>query len=287
MRRFSRFACIDWSGAVTEKTPSIAVAVTDDVRAVQLHMPDGGWSRAAILAWLSALATHGEDMLIGVDLSPALPFADIGSYFPGWDASPRHAKALWQLVEKICADDAHWSASSFVSHPEAARYFRQRGALGDRFLGSTGRLRMVEAGQAAMGLRPTSCFNLVGAAQVGKSSLTGMRIMNQLVGHIPVWPFDPVPESGPVIVEIYTSLAAQAAGRAPGRSKMRDAEALAAALAALDADSPTLDRLDDHATDALVTAAWLRRVAHDPALWQPAAMTPHIAATEGWTFGVP
>ena len=39
--------------------------------------------------------------------------------------------------------------------------------------------------------------------------------------------------------------------------------------------------------DALVSAAWLRTAAHDPALWAPAAMTPHIARTEGWTFGVP
>src|SRR3546814_10514255 len=54
-----------------------------------------------------------------------------------------------------------------------------------------GRLRVCEHGQAAMGLSPQSCFNLVGAAQVGKSSLTCMRVLNRLRGRVPVWPFDP------------------------------------------------------------------------------------------------
>jgi hypothetical protein len=48
-----------------------------------------------------------------------------------------------------------------------------------------------------------------------------------------------------------------------------------------------LTRYDDHATDAMLTAAWLRRAAHRPELWQPAGLTETIAQTEGWTFGVP
>jgi len=43
--------------------------------------------------------------------------------------------------------------------------------------------------------------------------------------------------------------------------------------------------IDDHSADALLTAAWLRAVAHREALWHPPGMTPEIAATEGWTFG--
>ena len=43
--------------------------------------------------------------------------------------------------------------------------------------------------------------------------------------------------------------------------------------------------IDDHSSDALVTAAWLRRIGHDPRYWQPAGLTPEIARTEGWTFG--
>jgi hypothetical protein len=139
-----------------------------------------------------------------------------------------------------------------------------------------------------MGLSPSSCFNLVGAAQVGKSSLSGMRVLHRLAGRVPVWPFDPVPGTGPLIVEIYTSIAARAAGLRAGRSKLRDAASLDQALAALGTrPHAPLARYDDHATDAILTAAWLRRVQCDPALWRPEALTDRIAATEGWTFGVP
>ena len=149
-------------------------------------------------------------------------------------------------------------------------------------------MRVCEEGQRAMGMSPYSCFNLIGAAQVGKSSLTGMRILHRINGKIPVWPFDPVPKEGPLVVEIYTSIAARAAGIRKGLSKIRDRETLESAMAALGSKAPAkLARYDDHSTDAILTAAWLRANAHRAELWSPAAMTPQIAATEGWTFGVP
>jgi hypothetical protein len=46
-----------------------------------------------------------------------------------------------------------------------------------------------------------------------------------------------------------------------------------------------LARYNDHATDALLSAAWLRAVAENPTLWQPKGLTDEIARTEGWTFG--
>ena len=248
---------------------------------------EGGWSRAGILDWLARLADEGADMLIGLDLSPALPFADAGSYFPGWAESPDEARALWAMVDAMAADDPHLAATSVVNDVELSRHFRRHRACGDRFGQGRGRLRLCEERQRAAGFSPTSCFNLVGAAQVGKSSLTGMRVLHRLDGRIPVWPFDPLPTDGPVIVEIYTTIAARAAGIRKGLSKMRDATALDAALANL--GSPPHDplaRYDDHATDAILTAAWLRANAHRPELWTPTAMTPHIARTEGWTFGV-
>ncbi len=225
--------------------------------------------------------------LVGVDLSPAFPFADADAYFPGWANSPGNARDLWALVDNICAEDADFAASSFVDHVDASRHFRRHsGRTGDRFGIGRGRLRMVEERQRAHGLSPYSCFNLVGAAQVGKSSLTGMRVLNRVNGTIPVWPFDPLPESGSVIVEIYTSLAARHAGLRAGISKMRDAKALDAALNNLGSEPHIpLIRYTDHATDAILTAAWLRKVANDPALWNPEGLS-DVAQTEGWTFGV-
>lgn len=287
---FSDFICIDWSGESVEKPKGLAVAhARIGVEAPVLLAPPRGWSRQSILDWLLQHAGAGTRMLVGLDLSPALPFRDCGSYFPGWDMSPADAKALWLLVDEISAADRHLSATSFVQHPEAARYFRrQHLPLGDRF-GSDrrGRLRVVEHHQRQQALSPYSCFNLVGAAQVGKSSLTGMRVLHRLAGKIPVWPFDPIPSEGPLVVEIYTSIAARAAGIRAGLSKIRDGDALDAALEALGSKPHrSLARYDDHSTDAIVTAAWLRRAAEDAALWNPPALSPELARTEGWTFGV-
>ena len=242
-----------------------------------------------MLDWLLKAAERQSDMLIGFDLSMGFPFADAGAFFPGWEHSPQTAPALWQLVDALCAGDAHLAASNFVTHPELTRYFRHQGQLGDRYgAEKSGRLRVVEhESRGQLSARPYSCLNLVGAAQVGKSSLTGMRLLNRLRGIIPVWPFDPMPESGPAIAEIYTSIAASAALLPKGRSKIRDQATLNAAFATLGTPAPaTLNRYDDHSTDALLTAAWLAKAADNAQLWQPKLMTDKIAQTEGWTFGV-
>lgn len=286
MRRFTRFAAIDWSGQAVARPKGLAVAeVAADGPALIVRA--GGWSREAVLDWLIALADMRADILIGLDLSPALPFLDRGSYFPGWDGSPNDARALWAMVDRMSADDPFLAASSVVADPELSRHFRRQRACGDRFGTGRGRLRVCEERQLLSGLSPTSCFNLVGAAQVGKSSLTGMRVLHRLHRQIPVWPFDPLPANGPVIVEIYTTIAARAAGVRKGLSKLRDAASLDAALAALgSAAHVPIARYDDHATDALLSTAWLRQVAGDAGLWAPAGLTEEVARTEGWTFGV-
>jgi hypothetical protein len=114
-----------------------------------------------------------------------------------------------------------------------------------------------------------------------------MRLLRRLEGRLPVWPFDPLPPHGSVVVEIYTSIAALAGGLPKGRTKVRDAATLDAALAALgSAAHRPLARYDDHATDAIMAAAWLRQVHAEPGLWAPPRLTPELAATEGWTFGI-
>lgn len=240
-----------------------------------------------MLDWL----LHGlpPDTLVGLDLGVSLAFADRGAFFPRWAESPPDAKTLWSLVERICAEDPHLGASSFVDHLEAAKHFRRHGGReGEHFGGGRGRFRVTEREQERRGCKPTSNFNLVGAAQVGKSSLTGMRVLHRLAGRLPVWPVDPLPAAGSVVTEIYTALAAIAAGRRAGRTKVRSIEELNQALAALGSvPVPGSGGIDDHRSDALLTAAWLRTAADRPGLWQPAGLTPELARTEGWTFGVP
>jgi hypothetical protein len=288
--RFRHVVAIDWSGAAGERHTGIAVALADAAGGPPV-LARHRWSRGDILAILRDLPPN---TLVGLDLGISLPFADCGAFFPGWDASPSDARSLWALVDRLCADDPHLGAQGFVDHPQASRYFRRHGGREgpafrcDDASHGRGRFRVTEIEQARMGCKPYSNFNLVGAAQVGKSSLTGMRVLHALAGAVPVWPIDPLPERGSVLVEIYTTIAAMAAGRTAGRAKMRTVEALNEALAALGSPPvPGAGPLDDHATDALLAAAWLRAVADRPQLWRPAKMTPQIARTEGWTFGVP
>lgn len=241
-----------------------------------------------MLGWLTD--EMPPDTLVGFDLGASLPFVDRGAFFPGWAESPADARALWAMVDTLCAADPHFAASSFVDHVEASRHFRRHGGrTGDLYEPGRGRLRVTEIAQQQQGLNPYSNLNLVGAAQVGKSSLTGMRLINQLSGKLPIWPFDPAPAAGAVVIEIYTSIAAIAAGRPRGRTKMTTIDALNTALAAptiASAPVPGSGPIDDHRSDAILASAWLRTHAHDRALWQPRMLDTHIAQTEGWTFGV-
>jgi len=289
MRKFSQFVCVDWSGAKTERPPGIAVGLIGRDGPPTLLSPNPRWSRNDVKNWLIKLAKDQTDALIGFDLSMGLPFEDKGVYFPEWDESPANASALWELIDGLCTNDPFLGVSSFVEHPQAVRHFRHsKEHVGDLFQSGTGRLRTVEQYQRETGQgNSASCFNLIGASQVGKSSLTGMRMLHQLSGALPIWPFNPMPDQGPVIVEIYTTIAALAAGLPKGRSKVRDQKGLEAALERLNTPCPAkLPKYDDHSTDALITAAWMRKVSSDERLWNPSAMTPDIAQKEGWTFGV-
>lgn len=284
--RFRHFVAIDWSGAKGPRQKGIAVALCGlGGKAPALVRPGHRWSRSEVLGWL--LDELPEDSLIGFDLSPGLPFADADAYFPGWPDSPRNAKDLWRQIDSHGDDADHLSATGFLHNAEVRRHFRHgKGECGDLFTGGTGRMRLTEKRQRQHKLNPSSCFNLVGAAQVGKSSLTGMRVLHRLDGALPIWPFDDVPAKGSVIVEIYTSLAARAAGVPAGKAKMWTSEALDAALAELNVSNhDPLPHYSDHATDAILTSAWLRKVADDPGLWAPEALD-EVAQTEGWTFGV-
>lgn len=292
--RFGHFAAIDWSGAAGERHRGIALAICDTTGAApEIVRPGHRWSRDEVLKWLVDAMPTGT--LVGLDLGISLPFVDCGAFFPGWAASPPNAKSLWALVDEICAGDPHLGASSFVDHLDASRYFRRPGGrLGAQFhapeaANRRGRFRVTERAQAERkGCKPHSNFNLVGPAQVGKSSLTGMRVMHRLERRLPVWPYDPLPAQGSVVVEIYTAIAAIDAGRTASTSKMRSFEDLNRALGALGSPPvPGTGPVDDNSADALLTSAWLRVVADREELWRPDGLTTELAQTEGWTFGVP
>ncbi|WP_311269608.1 hypothetical protein [Sphingobium sp. WCS2017Hpa-17] len=281
--RFARFAAIDWSGAKGARHKGIAVALCEGGDAVPFLVaaPDGVWSRQAVADWLIGAAQEAPT-LFGFDFSFAPPFVARGGYLPG-DVVPKDGPAFWAYVDAIC-DDADLGAAGLleVAHRRHFYFGKADGVKAD-FMHN----RVCEAHyNAGGGGKPSTVYDAIGAAQVAKASFAGMRLLHHVRPHVPVWPFDPIPDAGSLIVEIYTSIAARAAGRPKGRTKIRDRAALDDALAALGSQPHGGVMPDDHGADAIVTAAWMRRAALQPDLWTPSAMTAQIARSEGWTFGV-
>lgn len=275
--RFTHYAAIDWSGAKGTRHPGIAVAICGAGGAAPLLVdpPARAWSRAEVLDWL--LARRAAPLLVGFDFSFSAPFVERGAHLPG-ETTSSTARDLWALVDGEC-DDADLGAASFIERRRGTHFYlgKADGIKAD-FL-------YYRACERAG--KPSTVYDAIGAAQVAKASFAGMRLLHRLDDRIPIWPFDPLPAKGATVVEIYTAIAARAAGMRKGLSKIRNATALDTALAELGSGPhATLSRYDDHATDAILTAAWLRAVAHRDDLWHPPALTPAIAATEGWTFGV-
>ena len=223
-------------------------------------------------------------MLVGFDFSFSAPFVARGAHLPG-ETTADDARALWAYVDTH-SSDPDLGAASFLEARRGRHFYlgAADGAKAD-FL----HWRICEQ-LAGGGHKPSTVYDAIGASQVAKASFAGMRLLHRLADQIAVWPFDPVPHQGALIVEIYTAIAARAAGLRKGRSKLRTIEALDAALTAPAIGSDPhrgTAPLSDHATDAILTAAWLRATTGDAALWHPPAMTDAVARTEGWTFGVP
>ncbi|SCW90169.1 hypothetical protein SAMN02927924_03860 [Sphingobium faniae] len=284
--RFERFAAIDWSGAKGSRHKGIAVAVCEaEGTPVLVEALGGIWSRTAVADWLVE-ASGEKPTLFGFDFSFAPPFVTRGGYLPG-DAVPESGPDFWAYVESICDDPDLGAASLLESTHRRHFYFGKADGVKADFMHS----RVCEAHYNSGGGKPSTVYDAIGAAQVAKASFAGMRLLHRVRSHVPVWPFDAWPfdamsAQGSLVVEIYTSIAARAAGRPRGRTKMRDLAALNDALAVLGCASYGGPAPDDHGADALLTAAWMRGAAGMDELWRPPLLDMQIAATEGWTFGV-
>jgi hypothetical protein len=283
MNHFTRFAAIDWSGAKGSKHKGIAVALCEkgDAAPILIAPPPGIWSRSGVAEWIIAQAD--SPILIGMDFSFSAPWIERGAYLPGSDA-PDTARAFWGWIDALCDDEDLGAASLIERHQRHHFYLGAADGTKADFL----HWRACEMHyNSSGGGKASTVYDAIGAAQVAKASFAGMRLLHFLGEDVPVWPFQPPVQSGAQLVEIYTTIAARAAGIPKGRSKMRDGTALDDALTVFGSrPHEALPRYDDHATDAILSAAWLRANATNPSLWNPAALTHSIAQTEGWTFGI-
>ena len=279
---FDAFFAIDWSGAKGRRHKGIAIAEARGDSAPRLVRPGHAWSREEVADWLLRQAAK-EPSLFGFDFSFAPPIQERGEYLPGEPAVPRTAREFWAYVESRCEDE-DLGAASFLEQAHRRHFYF---GIADGVKADFVRFRQCDARLNEQGGRKTaSAYDAIGAAQVAKASFSGMRLLHRIDGEVAIFPMDPLPARGSAVVEIYTRIYLRRAGM-DGR-KLRSRAALNQALAGLGSPPARLRfEPDDHQTDALVTAAGMRALARDdPRAFMPEGLTPELARTEGWTFGV-
>lgn len=272
---FDAFIAIDWSGAAPGYTGIAVARCAPGEGAPRLVAPPAGkrWTRTAVANWLGGEIATGRRLLVGFDFAFSLPLGCV----PAHDVF-----ALWEIVEAASAGEADFGAAAV---PRDARFAPLYWCAGTMPAAWMERRRATElACIAATGTRPETVFKLIGAKQVGKASLTGMRVLRHLRrrhgGHISVWPFEPA--AGSVLVEIYPTLfRRQAAGTL---AKLRTARELNLALRALGSSGVRGTAYTDHDTDALISAAGLRHLCAGGYALVPVNGD---IGREGWIFGVP
>jgi hypothetical protein len=282
VRQFAAYVAIDWSGAKGRRHKGIAVAEARGDAPPRLVRAGHVWSREEVLDWLVERAGK-EPTLFGFDFSFAPPLIERGEYLLGEADVPKSAREFWAYVDARC-DDPDLGAASFLEVAHRKHFYF---GIADGVKADFVRFRQCDARLNAQGGRKTaSAYDAIGAAQVAKASFSGMRLLHHLDSRVAIWPMDPLPETGSAVVEIYTRIYLRRAGLTG--VKLRSRAALNRALEGL-GSPPTRLRFEpnDHQTDALVTAAGMRLVAHtEPRAFDPRGLTPNIGRTEGWTFGV-
>jgi hypothetical protein len=280
--QFARFAAIDWSGAKGKRHKNIAIALAGAGDAAPVLVRPGlPWSRIEVLDWLLATAAEAPT-LFGFDCSFAPPIMERGEYLPGEPGVPAEARAFWAYVDAR-SDDEDLGAASFLERAHRRHFYfgAADGAKRD-FLHH----RACEhAFNATGGGKASTLYDAIGAAQVAKASFAGMRLLHHLDGRVAVWPMDRLPKRGSVVVEIYTRAFIRLAGQS-GR-KVRSLAGLDQALGAFGSRPGGFTQApNDHETDVLIAAAGMRAIAGEARWWNPKGLTPELARTEGWTFGV-
>ena len=278
--RFSRTVAIDWSGAKGTRHKGIAIAEARANEAPRLVRPSHVWSRTEVADWLVREAAR-EPTLFGFDFSFAPPWIDRGSYLPGEDV-PDNARDFWAYVDEL-APDADLGAASFLEQVHRRHFYF---GIADGTKADFVHFRQCDQQLNRMGGRKTaSAYDAIGAAQVAKASFSGMRLLHRIKGEVAIWPMHELHEGQSAVVEIYTRIYIRNSGL-PG-AKIRSRRELNAALFAL-GSPPWRGRGEpnDHQTDALITAAGMRAHLANPRAFDPEGLTPAIAQTEGWTFGI-
>ncbi len=276
---FDCFVGIDWSGDKKPWQKGLKVAIAYPGRAAprleQCPSHKSGWSRTEAVRWIED-RFQDKRALIGIDF--AFGFPPI--------ALPGNVALDWDYVEEICEPHPNFYGGAFFRPPAYAHSRLVNSPWLPKHSYSADHLRMTEiVAKETIGARPQSIFNAVGPAQVGPSSISGMRALRSLQQNcgdrIAIWPFSEMSRTGSVIVEIFPRYFPLSKRKS---AKLADHDKLNAALVAFDSDEVKLAPKSEDEGDALLSAAALRFLSSQEVLFQ---LPDQLVRSQGWIFGVP
>ena len=277
---FESFIGVDWSGNGQSWQQGLQVAIAEPGNTAPILLrgqeAKGRWSRKSFADWLGQKVRQ-QKALVGLDF--AFGFPDVASVVP-------EIKLNWRYVAEFCVAEENFYGGRFFkdeSSPHAA-LVNSRNIKGSHY--SHTRLRTTElAAKRIRGATPSCVFNAVGAAQVGPSSISGMRFLKHMSDHhgneVAVWPFDEIDEGRSVIVEVFPRFFPLSKNLSPN---LADHSALNSALEAFGSLGVATAPKNEDEGDALLTAAALRQLSQEPRWFN---LPPPVVRSEGWIFGVP
>jgi hypothetical protein len=277
---------MDWSGAARDYD-GIAVAICRTGRTGPRLVPPRGahWTRMEIADWLKGQLNGGQRLLIGFDFAFGFPFEPNLGYLGGQAQDIDNIFALWARIEAKSCGEPDFGCIRFINNPDYTSLFWTAGPKPQQWIER--KRRTEHACAESTKTRPDTLYKLLHSKQVGKASITGIRVLHHIRSCkgdcVAIWPFETVRSS--VIVEIYPTIFRKIATGSV--AKLRSRSSLNLALASVDSHRMPAGRdLSDHETDALLSAAGLRSIAQDPDIWAPAELSSPRVQREGWIFGI-
>lgn len=287
VKNVKQFVGIDWSGAKTPKQSySVSLAFCSTERSCPTPITST-LSRHDVYEWIAKQVEQSIPSLIGIDCN--LGYAQ--SVLEKQLGKGATYLQLWSAIDTLCKHEPNFFAGPVWQSSPFSDSFWTSGTQPDWFnLHALRRITEHKAVDQGFG-NPESPFKLIGAKQVGKGGLSGMRVMfklKQVYGDkVAIWPFEPhlVNSATVVISENFPRYFIRRAGF--GNQKIRDLLELNTVLSFY--DSQTLCdnlRLNDHLTDAIIASVGMRWLfSHENPLLIT-TLPPQAVQCEGWIFGV-
>ncbi len=190
-----RIFAIDWSGrSGSDQGRALWLAEAVNRKLVRL---EAGRSRDETVELLIAEANRNLELIVGLDFAFSLP---------EWYLRDRAltTRALWARLaaEELTPRMRSLGLARWMNSPEPPFWTT---AQAHALLAGDQKFRRTEIDARAANSQPKSVFQLVGAGQVGRSSLYGMQALHRLAAAgFAIWPFHEA--EPPLLVEIYPRL---------------------------------------------------------------------------------